>query len=73
LPWAQCRALLLSHFGETFAVDEFEAERLRKAHELVGLIHEIQRGPEMPPPLEYRPEEPEEDEPKPSVRRGGIG
>jgi beta-phosphoglucomutase-like phosphatase (HAD superfamily) len=24
LPWAQCRALLLSHFGETFAVDEFQ-------------------------------------------------
>jgi beta-phosphoglucomutase-like phosphatase (HAD superfamily) len=25
LPWAQCRALLLSHFGETFAADEFQA------------------------------------------------
>jgi len=25
LPWAQCRALLLSHFGQTFAVDEFQA------------------------------------------------
>src|SRR5260370_42238269 len=24
LPWAQCRALLLSHLGETFAVDEFQ-------------------------------------------------
>jgi beta-phosphoglucomutase-like phosphatase (HAD superfamily) len=24
LPWAKCRALLLSHFGETFAVDEFQ-------------------------------------------------
>ena len=24
LPWAQCRALLLSQFGETFAVDEFQ-------------------------------------------------
>jgi len=24
LPWAQCRALLLSHFGEPFAVDEFQ-------------------------------------------------
>lgn len=23
LPWAQCRALLLSHFGEAFPVDEF--------------------------------------------------
>ena len=45
-----------------------EAERLRKAHELVGLIHEIQRGPELPPPLEYRPEESDE-EPQPS----GIG
>ena len=50
-----------------------EAERLKKAHELVGLIHEIQRGPERPPPLEYRLEEPEEDEPKPTVRGGGIG
>ena len=29
LPWAQCRALLLSHFGETFAVDEFQAEWVR--------------------------------------------
>ena len=25
LPWAQSRALLLSHFGEAFAVDEFQA------------------------------------------------
>ena len=25
LPWAQSRALLLSHFGETFPVDEFQA------------------------------------------------
>jgi hypothetical protein len=24
LPWAQSRALLLSHFGETFPVDEFQ-------------------------------------------------
>jgi beta-phosphoglucomutase-like phosphatase (HAD superfamily) len=24
LPWAKCRALLLSHFGEAFAVDEFQ-------------------------------------------------
>ena len=46
-----------------------EAERLKKAHELVGLIHEIQRGPERAPPLEYRPEE--EDEPAPAVRGGG--
>ena len=45
-----------------------EAERLKKAHELVGLIREIQKGPELPPPLEYRPEEPDE-EPQPS----GIG
>src|SRR6202043_2095450 len=29
LPWAQCRALLLSHFGESFAVDEFQAEWVR--------------------------------------------
>jgi hypothetical protein len=32
-----------------------EAERLKKAYELIGLIEEIKRGPEMPPPLEYRP------------------
>jgi HAD superfamily hydrolase (TIGR01549 family) len=25
LPWVQCRALLLSHFGEAFPVDEFQA------------------------------------------------
>jgi HAD superfamily hydrolase (TIGR01509 family) len=24
LPWAQCRALLLSHFGENFPVDQFQ-------------------------------------------------
>ncbi len=29
LPWAQCRALLLSHFGEEFAVDEFQATWVR--------------------------------------------
>jgi HAD superfamily hydrolase (TIGR01509 family) len=29
LPWAQSRALLLSHFGETFAVDEFQAAWVR--------------------------------------------
>jgi HAD superfamily hydrolase (TIGR01509 family) len=29
LPWAQCRALLLSHFGKTFAVDEFQAAWVR--------------------------------------------
>ena len=29
LPWAQCRALLLSHFGETFAVDEFQEAWVR--------------------------------------------
>jgi HAD superfamily hydrolase (TIGR01509 family) len=29
LPWAQCRALLLSHFGEAFPVDEFAAEWIR--------------------------------------------
>jgi HAD superfamily hydrolase (TIGR01509 family) len=29
LPSAQCRALLLSHFGETFAVDAFQAAWLR--------------------------------------------
>jgi hypothetical protein len=46
-----------------------EAERLRKAHELIGLIEEIKRGPEMPPPLEYHPEETDE-EPQPT---GGIG
>jgi HAD superfamily hydrolase (TIGR01509 family) len=30
LPWAQSRALLLSHFGETFAVDEFQAAWVRR-------------------------------------------
>ena len=25
LPWPECRVLLLSHFGETFAVDDFQA------------------------------------------------
>ena len=45
-----------------------EAERLKKAYELIGLIEEIKRGPEMPPPLEYRPEE-NGEEPPPS----GIG
>jgi HAD superfamily hydrolase (TIGR01509 family) len=29
LPWAQSRELLLSHFGETFAVDEFQAAWVR--------------------------------------------
>jgi HAD superfamily hydrolase (TIGR01509 family) len=29
LPWAQCRAVLLSHFGEAFPVDEFQANWLR--------------------------------------------
>jgi beta-phosphoglucomutase-like phosphatase (HAD superfamily) len=29
LPWAQCRALLLSHFGAAFPVDEFEAMWVR--------------------------------------------
>ncbi len=29
LPWAQSRALLLSHFGETFAVDDFQAAWVR--------------------------------------------
>jgi len=29
LPWAESRALLLSHFGETFAVDEFQAAWVR--------------------------------------------
>ena len=46
-----------------------EEQRLRKVHEIIGLIEEIKRGPEMPPPLEYRAEEPEE-EPQPI---GGIG
>jgi hypothetical protein len=44
-------------------------ERLKKAYELIGLIEEIKRGPEMPPPLEYHPEETDE-EPQPT---GGIG
>jgi HAD superfamily hydrolase (TIGR01509 family) len=29
LPWAQCRALLRSHFGEAFPVDEFQATWVR--------------------------------------------
>jgi HAD superfamily hydrolase (TIGR01509 family) len=29
LPWAESRALLLSHFGEAFRVDEFQATRVR--------------------------------------------
>src|ERR1700681_4661938 len=29
LPWVQCRAVLLSHFGEAFPVDEFQANWLR--------------------------------------------
>jgi HAD superfamily hydrolase (TIGR01509 family) len=29
LPWAESRALLLSHFGETFGVDEFQAAWVR--------------------------------------------
>jgi hypothetical protein len=45
-----------------------EEQRLQKAHELIGLIQEIQRGPELPPPLEYRPEE-KDEESQPS----GIG
>jgi beta-phosphoglucomutase-like phosphatase (HAD superfamily) len=29
LPWPECRLLLLSHFGETFAVDDFQAAWIR--------------------------------------------
>ena len=29
LPWPECRVLLLSHFGETFAVDDFQAVWIR--------------------------------------------
>src|ERR1700676_3052170 len=29
LPWVQCRAMLLSHFGEAFPVDEFQANWVR--------------------------------------------
>src|SRR5205823_950278 len=29
LPWPDCRLLLLSHFGETFAVDDFQAAWVR--------------------------------------------
>jgi beta-phosphoglucomutase-like phosphatase (HAD superfamily) len=29
LPWPECRVLLLSHFGETFAVDDFQAKWIR--------------------------------------------
>ena len=49
-----------------------EAERLKKAHELVGLVKEIQRGPERPPALEYRPEEPEDKQPS-GIGRPPIG
>ena len=43
-------------------------ERLRKAAELLDLVREI-NGPRLQPPvLEYRPEEPEDEEPS-----GGIG
>ena len=46
-----------------------EEQRLRKVHEIIGLIEQINRGPELPPPLEYRPEEPEEE----PQTIGGIG
>ena len=62
--WGEATKLDVKHHYSQMT----EAERLKKAHELVGLIHQIQKGPELPPPLEYRPEEPEE-EPQPS----GIG
>jgi beta-phosphoglucomutase-like phosphatase (HAD superfamily) len=29
LPWPECRLLLLSHFGEAFAVDDFQAAWIR--------------------------------------------
>src|ERR1700688_1069344 len=29
VPWAQSRAMLLSHFGETFPVDDFQAAWVR--------------------------------------------
>jgi hypothetical protein len=44
-----------------------EAERLKKAYELIGLIEEIKRGPEMPPPLEYRWEEADEEPQPPGI------
>ena len=44
-----------------------EAARLQKVHELIGLVEDIKRGPEMPPSLEYRREEAEEEPPS------GIG
>ena len=47
-----------------------EAQRLQQARELIGLVHEIQKGPELPPPLEYRPEEAEDPQPTPT---SGIG
>ena len=48
-----------------------EAQRLAKARELIGLVHEINRGPKLPPPLEYRPEEPEDPQPTPTSGIGG--
>ena len=44
-------------------------ERMRKAAELLDLVRAIAGPRPTPPPLEYRPEEPEDEEP-PS---GGIG
>ena len=38
-----------------------EAERLRKAEELLTMIDEIRNPPPGPPPIVYRPEEPEEE------------
>ena len=43
-------------------------ERMRKAAELLDLVQAITGPRPRPPPLEYRPEEPEDEEPT-----GGIG
>jgi len=44
-------------------------ERQRKAEELIQMIEDLKKPPMQPPPLIYRPEEPEDDAPL----TGGIG
>jgi len=47
-----------------------EAERLRKAEELLTMIDEIRNPPPGPPPIVYRCEEPEDPNPP---KPGGLG
>jgi len=44
LPWAQSRALLLAHFGESFPVDEFEAAWLRYFWRIAETRLELKTG-----------------------------